>query len=311
MNGARYAYLERLCELSSTTNTDCGVYFVSCDFAAPAFDKFRENYPNRYVSVGIAEQNMIQVACGLALSGKRAVAYSPSPFPVTRAFDQIKCAACVMELPITICTHGKGFSQPYFGSTHFNCEELTLLRTLPNVKIITPTDSLMGIAAADYTLKASTVTNINFDALCGDEIYTGRTIDFARGFEILRDGTNVSIITNGALVTECLNLTEMWAADGISAKIIDLYSLPFDFAALVEAVGDKPVLTVEEHVLAGGLGSVILETFNEYGKTNRVKRMGINFNKQYPHTVGSREYFMAMYGFSGKDITKSLKEIVI
>jgi transketolase len=309
MNGARFAYLERLCEISATADANGGAYFVSCDFAAPVFDRFRTEHPERYISVGIAEQNMISVACGLALSGKRAVAYSPSPFPITRAFDQIRCAACGMGLPITIATHGRGFAQPYFGPTHFNTEELSLLRSLPNVKAIFPTDSAMGIAAADYTLAGPHVTYISFDALCGDAVYGGGyIIDFSKGFAVLHGGFDVAVMASGGLVPRLLELAERWESMGIGARVIDLYALPFDTDALLDAIGDLPLVTIEEHVLAGGMGSAMLELFNDRGKGNRLIRKGVDFRGGYPHSSGGMEYFLGLYGLGDESMTEAVRE---
>jgi transketolase len=303
MNGARYAYLSRICELIAQGED---IIIVSDDYAAPVLDRFRVDYHERYVSVGIAEQNLISVSCGLALAGKRVIAYGCAPFPITRAFDQIKNAASMMHIPINIVMAGIGFAIPEWGATHYNAEDLSLMRTIPNMRIITPTDNIMGTAAADYALVNTTPVYLRFDKYAEGEIYTGKKIDFHRGFEILRDGGDIVVITCGSFTSRILKLAEQWYKDGVSARIIDLYSLPFNLEALLSEIEDIPILTVEEHILSGGIGSLILETIHESGLTNPIKRMGIVFEGNYPQTSGTREYYINKYGLSDCDIAKAV-----
>ena len=302
MNEARYSYLSRICSLIAQGED---IVIVSCDYAAPVLDQFRIDYPERYVSVGIAEQNLIAVSCGLALAGKRAIAYGCAPFPVIRPFDQIKNAASMMNLPISIVLSGIGFMTPEWGATHYNAEDIALMRTIPNMRIITPTDKTMGAAAADYALVNTTPVYVRFDKFTETEIYNDREIDFHKGFEVLREGEDVAVITCGAFTSHSLKLAEEWQKERVSARVIDLYSIPFDASALLSAIGNTSVLTIEEHILAGGIGSMVLEIINEHGMTNAVRRIGIHFDGGYPQTSGSRGYYLEKCGLSDREITKA------
>jgi transketolase len=306
VNGSRYAYLKRICELAEKNKN---VVIVSADYAAPIFDSFKRDYTRQYISVGIAEQNLIAVSCGLAMAGKRVVAYGLSPFPALRAYDQIKCALSNMRLPVNIAVAGTGFSE--YGITHSNIEDISLMRTIPNMQIITPTDNIMGIAAADFALVNSTPVYLRFDKYAEGEIYThDRKIDFQHGFEILRDGSDIAVITFGSLTANILELAIIWQTHGINTKIIDLYSLPFNIDAFLSVIKDIPILIIEEHILQGGMGSMILEICHEHGLTNYIQRMGINFNNEYPQTSGSRDYYLEKYGLSNNAITTAVFKIV-
>jgi transketolase len=304
MNGARYAYLKRVCELTAGGSD---FVIVSDDYAAPVLDGFRRDYPQRFLSVGIAEQNLIAVSCGLAAAGKRAIAYGCAPFPVTRGFDIIKNAASLMNLPITIVTAGIGFAIPEWGATHYNIDDVAIMRTLPNMRIITPADNITGIYAAGYSLVNTAPVYMRFDKYAEGELYSGKTIDFERGFEVLLNGVDAAIITCGYFSRHILELAKEW---NVSARIIDLYSLPFDADALAYAVDGLPVVTVEEHITAGGIGSAVLEMLNEKGLPNRIKRMGIDFSGGYPQSSGSREYYIEKFGLSDNDITSVVYSMI-
>lgn len=302
INGARYAYLDAICNLVINGED---ITIVSADYAAPQFDSFRKEYAERFLSVGIAEQNMIAVACGIAMTGRRAIAYACAPFPVIVPFNQLKNAVSMMNLNISVVSAGTGFAVPEWGATHFNLEDISLIRTLPNFKIITPTDNIMGKAVAEYEQAGKGSLYIRFDKNAEGNIYENIEFNFNKGFSVLRDGKKLAVITNSYLTHRVLNLYDSGKADGF--KLIDLYSLPFDTIALLsELDGITEVLTVEEHILNGGIGSAVLEELNGSGKN--ITRMGVRFKNGYPNVSGSREYFLKLYGLSDEDIATAIYE---
>ena len=305
MNGARYSYLDTLCDLGRS-NRD--IVIVSADYAAPVFDDFKKSHPSQFLSVGIAEQNLIAVSCGLALEKKRVVAYGLSPFPVSRAYDQIKCALSNMRLPVNIVVSGVGFSE--YGITHSNIEDISLMRTIPNMRIITPADNTTAIEAARYVLQSTMPTYIRFDKYAEGQIYEENDIKFNRGFSVLADGRDVVVITCGSFTSQVLKLVPEWQKNGIKPTIIDMYSLPVDSNALLSVINTTPILTIEEHIHHGGIGSFVLELFNDNGLKNSIKRMGIEFNGNYPQASGSREYYLKKFGLSDCDITEALYKLI-
>jgi transketolase len=305
MNGARYAYLEEVCALASA-NRD--IVVVSADYAAPVFDSFRKEHPEQYISVGIAEQNLMAVSSGLAMAGKRPVAYGLAPFPILRAYDQIKCAVANMRLPVNIAASGVGFSES--GITHANIDDIAMARSIPNMKIITPTDNIMGRAAAGYALESAGPVYLRFDKCCEGEVYAGQGIDFGRGFGILRDGSDAAVVTGGYMALCLCGAADSWEAAGVSVKIIDLHSLPFDASGLFATIGDLPIVTAEEHILHGGIGSAILEYANASGRKNTIRRMGIDFGGAYPASAGSREYYIQKFGLCPENVFETIMSIL-
>lgn len=306
MNGARYRYLETICELVKQGED---IVLVSSDYAAPSLDLFREEYPDRYVSVGIAEQNLIQIASGLGLAGKRVVAYGMAPFPCIRAFDQIKNTVSMMKLPIHILSAGVGFAIPEFGATHYCAEDISLIRTLPNIKILTITDEVMARKAARYVLESKKPCYIRMDKYSEGELYQAERIDFEKGFEVLKKGHDIAVITNGYYTKRIAALQNYAAQCGASIKIIDLYAIPFQKDKLLgELENVKGIITIEEHVLEGGIGSIILELLSDAQRYKPVRRIGIDFQGHYPEIYGSREYFMNQYGLADEDIIKKIQK---
>jgi transketolase len=304
MNGSRYAFLDRICEL---VREGADIVVVSCDYAAPQFDSFRVEFPERFVSVGIAEQNMLAVSCGLALAGKRVVAYGLAPFPSLRAADQLKNAVSYMNAPINIVVSGAGFSAD--GITHSNTEDISFVRTLPNVKILTPTDSVLGVAAAENVLHNQKPTYIRFERNAEGNLYGDEEVSFEKGFGVLKDGGEIAVISNGNSTLRALSIVKaIDSADRI--KLIDLFALPFDEERLLaELAGIRKVLTIEEHVLAGGIGSVMAELFADREIPIPLQRMGIDFNGTYPDTFGNREHYLDLVGLSNADIEDAIKNL--
>ena len=308
MNGARYSYLEQICQLVEQGKD---IIVVSEDYAAPAFDDFRVKYPQHFLSVGIAEQNGMAVACGLALSGKYPIVYGCAPFPLIRAIDQLKSAVAGMHLPMTILNSGIGFGVPEFGATHYNIDDIAMVRGIPGVRIITPTDNVMAKQLAGYSLTCGEPLYVRFDKNSEGELYHAADINFSRGYSILNDpgqNANVVVVSCGFVLQEVLSLVPDMAAEGIQMKIIDLYSLPCDAHGLIKEIADLPVVTVEEHIVQGGIGSVLLETVNEYSGNNYVTRIGVNFKDGYPGISGKREFFRKECGLSMDAISLRIKK---
>lgn len=308
MNKVRYKYLDTVCNLIRNGEN---MVLVSSDYAAPVLDDFRKTHSERYVSVGIAEQNLIQIACGLSLAGQKAIAYGMAPFPCIRAVDQIRNAAAMMDLPISIVSAGVGFAIPEFGATHYCTEDVAIMRTIPGIKIINLTDEVMAEKTAELSLATDRPIYIRIDKYSDGVIYKPDDIDFKRGFFVVKEGCDIAIIASGYYTNRMIKLSERLLEYGIKAKVIDLYTLPFDADKLIEETEDiNNILVVEEHVRQGGIGSAIMEAFSDRNINKRIIRMGIDFGDGYTSEFGSREYFIKKYHLDDDAITNKIKEIM-
>lgn len=298
-NSARDAFFERV--ISQAEKED--VYIISADSAGRPFDVIREQAPQRFVSTGIAEQNMVSVACGLALCNKKVIAFTQAAFEDTRALDQIRNAVCMMNLPVAIVGLGIGFGTAECGNTHFVTEDYKILSSCPNITIINIADDEIAEKAADYVLAAKGPVYLRIER---ESYKLGVSdIDFDKGFRVLRKGTGVAILTAGYLAEKAYNIN---FSGHLSPTIIDVFGFSFNIDELMKILCEhRAVVVYEEHQRSGGLGSAVLEIFNDRGIANiAVERMGIDYKGDFPRVYGSREYWLKHFGLS----VENLREVV-
>lgn len=267
-------------------------FVVNADFTGRPFIDIKKSFPERFVQVGIAEQNMLAVASGLALTGKKVLTYSPNPFEYLRGYDQLRNAVSAMNLPIAIVANGMGLVNTGLGITHFTTEDYQLFSLLPNMEIFTVVDERMAKRVTEYILdKNSGPTYIRIDFNC-DGYLTEESCDFEKGYRYLKKGKEVLFITQGYAAKTALN-TDFTT----NPAIIEIFRRPFDKEAIVNEMKKyKRVIVVEEQQLRGGLGSELLEILNDYKENIHLERCGIDYGKDLPHTFGAREYWMKKFG---------------
>lgn len=271
---------------------DEDIYIVSADLAGRSFDFIRKEYPQKYVPVGISEQNLISVACGIAMSGAKVIAYAANPFIPFRAFDQIRNAASLMNLPITIAGFGIGFGVSACGTTHFTTEDFSMMSLCPNMKIVTVSDNTVAQKAYEDFLNCKSPTYLRFDKQCGDEIGITNDQDYIKGFRYIKQGVGKLIISTGFMSHLTKNMSG-------SEAVIDLLSYPFDSEALISEIKKYEVIVIyEEQQKRGGLGSAILELLNKNNVKANVTLKGIDYDGKFPSVYGSRNYWLEKYGLN-------------
>ncbi len=309
VNTTRDIFFQTIYEL---VKSEEDIVIVSADLGAPSLDSFREEFPNRFINVGIAEQNLISVSCGLALAGKKVIAYAANPFPIFRSYDQIRNAVILMNLPITIVGLGTGFSVSECGATHFAIEDISIMRTLPNISIISVSDDIIAKEAALNTVSISKPRYLRFDRLVKNGLYDNhKNIDFMKGFEVIKPGNKIVALTEGFIGSIVKELLSQNPETMDEIAVIDVFSLPFNETLMLEELeGYDKIITLEEHILNGGLGSSIIELLNDHLITKKVKRIGINLDEGYPRVYGDREYLMNCYGLCINKIKESILTVL-
>ena len=296
----RDAYWDRIYELAKN---DRDIVIVSADFGAPSLDKFRRDFPNQYINTGISEQNAVLLATGLALAGKKPIAYAITQFITLRCFEQIRIYPCGMDLPVTIVGVGAGACYWESGSTHHSFEQLSIMRTLPNLETVNCTDCHMAKEAADFTVHASGPKFIQMDREVIDGIYRG-TIDFKKGYSFLTAKNENMVISTGNMTKEAMDILNHAELD---FGIMDIYKFPVDTESLkAELEGVKNIITLEEGAREGGLGSYILEILSDYEIRIPVHRIALNTYDGYAasYNYGGREEIRKGYGMGRKDILR-------
>ena len=276
--------------------------------AATKTGMFKKAFPERHIDCGIAECNMIGIAAGLAAAGMTPFASSFAMFAAGRAFEQVRNSVGYPHLNVKIgATHG-GISVGEDGATHQCCEDIALMRTIPGMTVIVPSDDIEAKAAVKAAASMEGPVYMRFGRLAvpviNDEDYK---FEIGKG-KVLREGTDVAIIANGLCVAESLDAAEKLAAEGINAQVINMATVkPLDTELVLEAAkATGKVVTVEEHSVIGGLGSAVCDVLSEQLPTPVLK---IGVNDVFGHS-GPAVELIKEFGLDGDSIAAKVKEFV-
>lgn len=289
---------------------DSRVMLLSDDFGAPSLDRFREDLPAQYINIGIAEQNMISVAAGMALCGKIVYVYAIAPFVTLRCYEQIKIDLCNMNLPVTALGVGAGFGYDTAGPTHHAIEDIAVMRVLPNMTVLSPSDSIMAASFARLSYEMPGPKYIRFDRGKLPLIYESQKEDFSKGVATIREGVDLYIIATGIMVYRALEVAEALERHSVSVGVIDLYRIkPLNKTLLLGMVeGAKRIVTMEEHLINSGMGSAIAEALADAGMLKPLKRIGIHDERCFDY--GNRGYLQESCGLDINTITKTILDWV-
>ena len=303
----RESYGDALIELGKENEN---LIVLDADLAgATKTDKFKKVFPDRHIDCGIAEANMAGIAAGLSTCGKVPFMSSFAMFAAGRAFEQVRNSIGYPHLNVKIGATHAGISVGEDGATHQCLEDLALMREIPGMVVINPSDDVEAKAAVRAAYDYVGPVYLRFGRLAVPVINDTPDYKFEIGKGIvLKEGTDVTIFATGLEVSEALEAEKLLAADGISAEIINIHTIkPID-AELVAASALKTgkVVTVEEHSVIGGLGSAVCEVLSEKAPT-KVLRIGVNdtFGESGPAVE-----LIKKYGLDGESIYKKVKAFV-
>lgn len=302
--GMRDSFSDALYEIA---RADSKVVLVTSDTGAVCHDEFKANIPAQYINVGIAEQNLIGISAGLAMAGHIVYAYAIVPFVTMRCYEQIRVDLCCMgHLPVTMVGIGAGFDYNTLGPTHHGTEDIALMRTLPGMAVLSPSDSVLAAACARITYELPGPKYVRLDRTGLPLIYPEGRTDFSDGVTHLRQGKDVCIVATGRMAQRALDVAGKLAEKSIEASVVDLYRLkPLNQRLLLDAIKKSDrVVSFEEHFMIGGLGSLIAELMVEHHSCLPMKRFGIPdcFCREY----GPREHLQSLYGLDCASLTEAI-----
>lgn len=267
---------------------------------------FRKTFPERHINCGIAEQNMIGVAAGIAATGRVAFASSFAMFAAGRAYEQIRNSVGYPQLNVKIAaTHG-GISVGEDGATHQCNEDFALMRTIPGMVVMVPSDDVEAEAMVRAAYAHKGPVYMRFSRLATPVFNNPETYKFEIGKAItMREGKDVAIIAAGLPVASAMEAAEKLAAEGIEARVIDMHTIkPLDEAAVLRAAKEiGKIVTVEEHSVIGGLGSAVAEVLAEQCPA-KLKRVGVY--DRYTES-GPAEALIHHYGLDGEGVYSAVK----
>lgn len=277
--------------------------------AATKTGVFKKEFPERHIDCGIAEANMMGIAAGLSTTGKVPFASTFAMFAAGRAFEQVRNSIGYPHLNVKIGATHAGISVGEDGATHQCNEDMALMRTIPGMVILNPSDDVEAKAAVEAAYLHDGPVYLRFGRLAVPVINDRPDYKFEIGKGIvLREGKDVTVFATGLCVNEALLAAEKLAADGIDAKVINIHTIkPLDEELVVKAAKETgKVVTVEEHSVIGGLGGAVAEVLSEKAPT-KMLRIGVNdvFGESGPAVK-----LLEKYGLDAEGIYKKIKEFV-
>lgn len=275
---------------------------VSDSTSTAKIGPFAQRFPERLINVGIAEQSLVSVAAGLALGGKIAATCNAAPFLISRANEQIKVDVCYNQANVKMFGLNAGTSYGPLASTHHSLDDISVMRGFGNVQIFAPADAIECRQIVDYALRYHGPVYIRLDGKALPDVH-GADYQFVPGkVDILRQGADVSIVALGSVVHEAVDAAALLAEQGIQAQVINLSSIrPLQRDVLLSALsGTQAVITVEEHNINGGVGSLVAEVLAEAGLGIALIRLGIG-DGEYA-AAGAREPTRALHNIDAAGI---------
>lgn len=303
MKANREAYGEALAELGAAVEN---LVVLDADLAKATYTcKFKEVFPERFFDCGIAEQNMINVAAGLAATGYIPFASSFAMFAGLRAAEQYRNGVCYPKLNVKVVATHAGLECGQDGATHQALEDMAIMRAIPGNTVLVPADHVATKALVKEAAEFVGPCYIRIGRDKNEAIYEeGEDFPIGRSKK-LREGSDAAVIACGAMVAVALKAAEMLAEQGISVSVIDMYSIkPLDAEAVKEAAKAELIVTVEDHQITGGLGSAVSEVAAEYCSC-RVVRIGVqdSFGRSAPSAD-----LLFDYGLTAEAIVSTVKE---
>lgn len=284
------------------------IVIISGDAGLGVFDRFQADYPERFINLGIAEQNMAGFAAGLAMTGYKVFLYNIIPFLIYRCYEQVRNDICYQNLPIVLVGTGSGVTYAPAGISHYAVEDIGLARTLPNLTVLSPCDPAEAAAAARHSLEAEGPVYVRI-AKQGEPIANHAAAIDLTAPQVIREGEQIAIVFHGSIAGEVLAACNDLAAVGIRPRLVSVPMLqPFNGQGLCVVLdGITAVISVEEHFADSGLGASLKGICAEQRPAWLLKTLGIDGEqlRQVQDTRGLR----VLSGISASHIGKLVREL--
>ncbi len=270
---------------------------------------FADTYPEQFVEMGIAEQNLVSVSAGLARCGKKPFAVSPASFLSTRSYEQAKVDCAYSNTNVTLVGISGGVSYGALGMSHHSAQDIAAMSAIPNMRVYLPSDRFQTGKLIEALLQDQKPAYIRVGRNAVDDVYTEDRIPFEMDkATVVAEGTDVLIVACGEMVGPAKAAAELLKEEGISAGVLDMYCVkPLDEKTLVEKASKvKAVITVEEHAPYGGLGSMVCQVICR----DCPKKVAVMALPDAPAVSGTSKEVFAYYGLSAEGISAKAKELL-
>lgn len=305
--GARATYGQAVLEMAKQRDD---FYALSADLCqSSGLVRFRDEFPERFINVGIAEQNLIGIAAGLAKDGTNVFASSFSPFVTMRACEQVRMNMGYMQLNIKTVGLGSGLIMGELGNSHYGIEDASVMRIIPGMTVIEPCDGVEIVKAVEALCDYDKPAYLRLTGGPGLPIVYNDEIDFCIGKAIkVREGRDIAIIAAGTMVYYACKAAELLADNDIYADVIDMHTIkPLDGESVEEQLEKKLIVTVEEASTTGGLGGAVAEYLAPL--KNKPPMLALGINDTFPH-AGDYQYLLENCGLTADKIYEKIKKFM-
>lgn len=302
---------QMICEvLMEAVKTDKNIVALCSDSrGSGSFTPFAQNYPEQFVETGIAEQNLVSIAAGLAKCGKKAYAVSPACFLSTRSYEQCKIDVAYSDTNVKLIGISGGVSYGALGMSHHSAQDIAALSAIPNMRVYIPSDAYQTEALTKALLKDEKPAYIRVGRNAVDPVYEEGNVPFEMDHAtVVCDGSDVAIVACGEMVKPAKDAAKLLEQEGIYVRVLDMYCVkPLDREAVIETAQNvKAVVTVEEHAPFGGLGSMVAQVVGEHCP-KKVVNLSL---PDAPVITGTSKEVFDHYGLNAEGIAAKVREIL-
>lgn len=297
----RDAFVKKLTEKAAD---DPSIMLLVGDLGFGVVADFGETYPRQFLNCGVAEQSMVGIAAGMASAGRRPFVYSIANFPTLRPLEQIRNDVCYHGLGVTIVSVGAGLAYGSLGYTHHAVEDISILRSLPGMRVYSPADAFECRAAVDEILATPGPAYLRLGKNKEPLMHEVQP-DLSNGEPIvIRQGTDVTVLVAGPIIVQAIEVADLLSADGLSVRVVSCPVIKPLNAEAVRAAADGTVgiVTLEEHTVMGGFGSAVLEAFATRGWRTPILPLGLD--DAATHIIGGQEWLRERAGLATPYVQK-------
>jgi transketolase len=300
----RDAFVKKLTEVAAD---DPRIMLLVGDLGFGVVAAFGDAYPKQFLNCGVAEQSMVGVAAGMAASGRRPFVYSIANFPTVRPLEQIRNDVCYHGLGVTIVSVGAGLAYGSLGYTHHAVEDISIMRSLPGMRVYSPADAMECRAAVEEILADPSPAYLRLGKN-KEPLMHEQQPDLSTGAPLLlRDGTDVTLLVAGPIITQALEVARQLDQEGVSVRVLTCPVIkPLNAAAVhAAAEGTCGIVTLEEHTILGGFGSAVLEGFAVNGWRTPIRPLGLA--DAATHIIGEQEWIRERAGLSTDHVRETVR----
>lgn len=300
-----------IAELARQVELDPSIMLLTGDLGFKVLDDYRERFPKNFLNVGVAEQNMTGLAVGMALAGRKVFTYSIGNFPTLRCLEQLRNDACYHGANVNVVVIGAGFSYGGLGFSHHATEDVSILRALPGLTVVTPCDLWETTEATKALVAAPGPSCLRLDKMKARPTHSEGDSFTVGKIRTIHSGGTLAVIASGGVLEEALLAREELSKTGIDISVFSAHTIkPLDKEGILSiAKSHDAVVTLEEHLIQGALGGAVAETLLEGGVIpKRFKRVGLD--DEISTVVGSQPYLRAHFGLDSSALVTTFRTVL-